>query len=41
MSIFKAVVIGASAGALEALSTILPDLPASFPLPIMIVVHTH
>lgn len=39
MSIFKAVVIGASAGALEALSTILPDLPASFPLPIMIVVH--
>ena len=35
----EAVVIGASAGALEALSLILPALPADFPLPIMIVVH--
>lgn len=35
----KAVVIGASAGAVEALSAILPRLPASFPLPILIVVH--
>jgi len=35
----KAVVIGASAGAVEALSTILPLLPASYALPIMIVVH--
>lgn len=35
----QAIVIGASAGALEALSVILPGLPASFPLPIMIVVH--
>ena len=34
-----AVVIGASAGALEALSVILPALPAHFPLPVMIVVH--
>jgi two-component system chemotaxis response regulator CheB len=35
----EAVVIGASAGALEALSVILPALPADFALPLMIVVH--
>jgi two-component system, chemotaxis family, protein-glutamate methylesterase/glutaminase len=35
----EAVVIGASAGALEALSVILPALPPEFPLPLMIVVH--
>lgn len=35
----KAVVIGASAGALEALSVILPALPATFKLPVMVVVH--
>lgn len=35
----EAVVIGASAGALEALSTILPMLAEEFNLPIMIVVH--
>lgn len=35
----RAVVIGASAGALEALGTFLPALPASFPLPIFVVVH--
>jgi two-component system chemotaxis response regulator CheB len=35
----NAVVIGASAGALEALSAILPVLPAAYPLPILIVVH--
>lgn len=35
----KAVVIGASAGALEALSVILPAVPASFRLPILVVVH--
>ena len=34
-----AVVIGVSAGALEALSVILPALPAGFSLPVMIVVH--
>lgn len=34
-----AVVIGASAGALEALTRILPSLPAGYPLPIMVVVH--
>ena len=35
----QAVVIGASAGAVEALSIILPSLPESFRLPIIIVVH--
>lgn len=35
----KLVVIGASAGALEALSDILPHLPADFPCPVAIVVH--
>jgi len=35
----EAVVIGASAGALEALSVILPALPDGFPLPIFVVVH--
>lgn len=35
----RAVVIGASAGAVDALSQILPALPADFPLPILIVVH--
>ena len=36
---YEAVVIGASAGALEALFEILPQLPQGFPLPIMVVVH--
>lgn len=35
----KAVVIGASAGAMESLSAILPALAADFPLPVMVVVH--
>ena len=35
----EAIVIGASAGALEALSVILPSLPAKYRLPLMIVVH--
>ncbi|WP_312223647.1 chemotaxis protein CheB [Rhizobium rhizoryzae] len=34
-----AVMIGASAGALEALSAILPRLPATFPYPIFVIVH--
>lgn len=34
-----AVVLGASAGAVQALSTILPALPADYPLPILVVVH--
>jgi two-component system, chemotaxis family, protein-glutamate methylesterase/glutaminase len=36
---YRAVVIGASAGALEALSAILPRLPAAYELPVLIVVH--
>lgn len=36
---YKAVVIGASAGALDALSKILPTLPENCPFPIMVVVH--
>ena len=35
----KAVVIGASAGAVQALLTILPVLPASYALPVLVVVH--
>lgn len=34
-----AVVIGASVGAIETLSVILPALPEDFPLPVLIVVH--
>jgi two-component system chemotaxis response regulator CheB len=35
----EAVAVGASAGALEALSAILPGLPADYPLPVFVVVH--
>ncbi len=35
----KAIAIGASAGALEAVTTLLEPLPADYPLPIIIVVH--
>lgn len=35
----QAVVIGASAGAFDALSAILPSLPVTFGLPVMVVVH--
>lgn len=35
----KAVVVGASAGAIDALMTILPQLPGDFPMPVIIVVH--
>ena len=35
----EAIVIGASAGALEALSVILPSLPANYGLPLLVVVH--
>jgi len=38
---FKAIVIGVSAGGLEALKQILPDLPANFPVPIIVVQHRH
>jgi two-component system chemotaxis response regulator CheB len=33
------VVIGASAGGIDALSTILADLPENYPLPILVVIH--
>lgn len=36
---FKAVVIGASAGGIDALEEILPHLPRNYPLPIVIVLH--
>ena len=35
----EAIVIGASAGAVQALSQLLPRLPVSYPLPVIIVVH--
>jgi two-component system chemotaxis response regulator CheB len=38
-SAITAVAIGASAGAVQALLHILPPLPASLPVPVMIVVH--
>lgn len=36
---FRAVVMGGSAGALDALSRILPRLPGNYSLPILVVVH--
>ena len=38
---FGVVVIGASAGGIAALCTILPALPATFPVPVVIVLHQH
>lgn len=35
----QAIVVGASAGAVEVLSMILPALPEDYPLPILVVVH--
>ena len=35
----EAIVIGASAGAVQALSIVLPALPAGYPLPVLVVVH--
>lgn len=35
----RAVAIGVSAGAVQALLAVLPVLPASFPLPVLVVVH--
>lgn len=35
----EAVVIGASAGAIDALAAILPVLPAAYPLPILVAIH--
>ena len=36
---YDAIVLGASAGALDALSVILPALPKGFPVPVIVVVH--
>ena len=38
---YKAIVIGSSAGGLNALSVLIPSLPADFHLPIIIVQHLH
>ncbi len=38
---YEAIVMGVSAGGMEALSTILPDLSADFPIPVMVVQHQH
>lgn len=38
---YEAVVIGCSAGGLEALSQVLPALPKSFPVPLFVVQHQH
>jgi two-component system chemotaxis response regulator CheB len=38
---YEAVVIGVSAGGIEALKVILPALPAAFPLPVAIVQHRN
>ncbi len=35
----EAIVIGVSAGGIKALSSILPALPADFPVPILVVIH--
>jgi len=41
LSDYEAVVIGVSAGGLNALGSILPQLPADFPLAVIIVLHLH
>ena len=38
---FQIIVIGGSAGAMTALTELLPVLPADYPLPIVIVQHLH
>jgi two-component system, chemotaxis family, protein-glutamate methylesterase/glutaminase len=38
---YQAIVIGASAGGIQALSAVLAPLPADFPLPIIVVQHLH
>lgn len=41
MSIYKAIVIGVSAGGLKALSELFSELPGNFSLPIMVTQHLH
>lgn len=38
---YEAIVMGVSAGGMEALSAIFPDLSADFPLPVIVVQHQH
>jgi len=38
---FQALVIGASAGGIHALSTVFSSLPQDFPLPVLVVQHMH
>lgn len=38
---YQIVVIGGSAGGLESVASILGDLPADFPAPILVVIHLH
>lgn len=35
----RAIVIGASAGGVQALSEVLPALPAGYPIPVLVVIH--
>ncbi|HTP10073.1 MAG TPA: chemotaxis protein CheB [Anaerolineae bacterium] len=39
--LYQIIVIGGSAGAMTALTELLPAIPANYPLPIVIVVHLH
>lgn len=39
LTTIKAIAIGASAGAVQALQVILPRLPVGYPLPVLVVVH--
>ena len=41
VSSYRAVVIGGSAGGVEALSIVLSEFPPNFPLPILVVQHLH
>jgi two-component system chemotaxis response regulator CheB len=38
---FDAIVIGGSAGAMKALTTLLPCFPKNYPLPVIVVLHLH
>lgn len=40
-SVIEAIVVGGSAGGLDALGQLLPALPAGFPIPIALVLHVH
>lgn len=41
MKMPEIVVIGVSAGGMQALQTLLPELPQDFPIPVVIVQHVH